>query len=155
VIAGLSLPANANAYVCGPEPFMDDVTVALAEVGIAPAHIHSERFGSRSPINPGVVGAHAPRAHQPPGPPGAGPSVTFARSGLTTSWSPTYASVLELAEACDVPTQWSCRSGVCHTCVTAVLAGVASYVTPPLEEPGADELLICSSQPTSALVLDL
>jgi ferredoxin len=63
--------------------------------------------------------------------------------------------VLELAEACDVPTQWSCRSGVCHTCVTAVLAGQASYVTEPLEPPGDDELLICSSQPTTALVLDL
>ena len=70
--------------------------------------------------------------------------MTFARSGLTTTWSDAYSSVLELAEACDVPTQWSCRTGVCHTCVTAVLAGEASYETPPLEAPGDDELLICS-----------
>jgi ferredoxin len=81
--------------------------------------------------------------------------VTFARSGLSTAWSDGYASVLELAEACDVPTQWSCRTGVCHTCVTAVLSGEASYETPPLEPPGADELLICSAQPTADLVLDL
>ena len=81
--------------------------------------------------------------------------MTFARSGLTTAWSDTYASVLELAEACDVPTQWSCRTGVCHTCATAVLSGEASYDTPPLEAPGEDELLICSAQPTADLVIDL
>ena len=81
--------------------------------------------------------------------------MTFARSGLTTAWSDTYSSVLELAEACDVPTQWSCRTGVCHTCVTAVLSGEASYETPPLEAPGEGELLICSAQPTADLVIDL
>jgi ferredoxin-NADP reductase len=155
VIAGLGLPADANAYVCGPESFMDDVAAALAGVGIDPARIHTERFGSRSPINPGVVAADVPPPHQPPGPPGAGPAVTFARSGLTAAWSDSYSSVLELAEACDVPTQWSCRTGVCHTCVTAVLSGEASYVTPPLEAPGDDELLICSARPTADLVIDL
>ena len=71
--------------------------------------------------------------------------MTFARTGLATAWSDRYASVLELAEACDVPTQWSCRTGVCHTCVTAVLSGEASYDIAPLEAPGGDELLICSA----------
>ena len=155
VIADLGLPADANAFVCGPESFMDDVAAALVGVGIDPARIHTERFGSRSPINPGVVGTDAPPPHQPPGAPGTGPSVTFARSGLTTTWSDAYASLLELGEACDVPTQWSCRTGVCHTCTTAVLSGEASYEPPPLEAPGDDELLICSSRPTTDLVLDL
>jgi ferredoxin-NADP reductase len=155
VVAGLNLPADANAYVCGPEPFMDDVSAALDAVGIAAARIHTERFGARSPINPGVVRADTPPPHPPPGPPGGGHAVTFARSGLTTAWSDTYSSVLELAEACDVPTRWACRTGVCHTCVTAVLSGEASYETPPLEAPGEGELLICSAQPTADLVIDL
>ena len=81
--------------------------------------------------------------------------MTFARSGLTAAWSESYGSVLELAEACDVPTLWSCRTGVCHTCVTAVLSGDTTYTTPPLEPPGPDEVLICSARPTDALVLDL
>ncbi len=155
VIAGLGLPTDANAYVCGPEPFMDDVAAALAGVGMDPARIHTERFGSRSPINPGVVRADTPPPHQPAGLPGAGPAVTFARSGLTAAWSDSFSSLLELAEACDVPTQWSCRTGVCHTCATAVLSGEASYETPPLEAPGDDELLICSARPTADLVMDL
>jgi ferredoxin-NADP reductase/MOSC domain-containing protein YiiM len=155
VVAALNLQADANAYVCGPEPFMDDVSAALDAVGIAAARIHTERFGARSPINPGVVRADTPPPHPPPGPPGGGHAVTFARSGLTTAWSDTYSSVLELAEACDVPTRWACRTGVCHTCVTAVLSGEASYETPPLEAPGEGELLICSAQPTADLVIDL
>jgi ferredoxin-NADP reductase len=155
VLAGLGLPTEASAYVCGPDSFMDAVTAALADAGLERSRIHSERFGSVSAVNPGVVGADAPPPHQPPGTPGTGPAVTFARTGLTTRWSDRFASVLELAEACDVPTQWSCRTGVCHTCVTAKLSGDAAYDVPPLEEPGADELLICSSRPTSDLVVDL
>ena len=155
VVAGLGLPREAHAYVCGPEAFMGQVAAALADVGIAPGHVHTERFGSRSSINPGVVGLDLPAPHQPPGSPGTGPAVTFARSALTTAWSDSYASVLELAEACDVPTRWSCRTGVCHTCVTAVLAGEATYETPPLEAPGDSELLICSAQPAGDLVVDL
>jgi ferredoxin-NADP reductase len=155
VMAALDLPTDAAAYVCGTERFMDDVTAALADAGLDRARIRTERFGSRTPINPGVLEAASPPPHQPPGPVGGGPAVTFARSGLTAAWSEGYASVLELAEACDVPTQWSCRTGVCHTCVTAVLSGEASYDTPPLEEPGEQELLICSARPTADLVLDL
>jgi len=155
VIAGLGLPADASAFVCGPQAFMDDVSVALVEVGIDPSRVHTERFGSRSAVNPGVVATAARPAHQPPGPTGTGPAVTFARTGLTTAWSDAYPTVLDLAEACDVPTQWSCRTGVCHTCVTAVLSGTTEYTTPPLEPPGADEVLICSARPTDDLVLDL
>ena len=155
VITGLGLPLDAEAYVCGPEPFMDDVSTALAESGLDPRKIHTERFASRSPINPGIVGTDAPPPHQPPGRAGTGPEVTFARSALSVRWSDDYQSVLELAEACDVPTQWSCRTGVCHTCATAVLAGGTAYTTPPLEPPGPGEVLICSAQPTDDLTIDL
>jgi ferredoxin-NADP reductase/MOSC domain-containing protein YiiM len=155
VVDHLGLPVDSSAYICGPESFMNDVSTALAEAGLDPRRIHTERFGSRSAINPGIVGTDAPAPHQPAGPPGTGPEVTFARSGLTVAWSDSYPSVLELAEACDVPTQWSCRTGVCHTCATAVLSGGTSYTTPPLEPPGPDEVLICSSRPAGDLVLDL
>lgn len=155
VIDQLGLPTGASAYLCGPNAFMDDVGAALVTAGIDPARLHTERFGSRAPVNPGVVAAAARPPHQPAGTPGTGPAVTFARSGLTTPWSDGYASVLEIAEACDVPTQWSCRTGVCHTCVTAVLAGEVAYTVPPLEPPPAGEVLICSATPTAELVIDL
>jgi ferredoxin-NADP reductase/MOSC domain-containing protein YiiM len=155
-IARLGLPTDAASYLCGPTQFMADMRDALVAAGLNPAQIHSELFGALPPINPGVVdGGPRTPPHQPPGTPGAGPPITFARSGLTVDWSPAYGSILELAEACDVPTRFACRSGVCHVCTTGVVAGTATYFRTPLDPPGAGELLICSAAPQSDLVLDL
>lgn len=154
-LATLGLPTNGTAYLCGPTSFMADMRDALTAAGFDPASIHSELFGARSAINPGVVGAVVRPPHPPAGDPGAGPAITFARSGLTVNWSPRYDSILDIAESCDVPTRFSCRSGVCHICVTSVVTGTTTYVQPPLELPAAGEVLICSAVPESDLVLDL
>ena len=153
-IAALGLPANATAFLCGPSKFMEDMASALTAVGIT--RIHSELFGTRPAVNPGSVPtAQARRPHPPAGEPGTGAAVTFARAGLTVPWSPRYRTVLELAEACDVPTQYSCRSGVCHLCATEVVTGSFDYVTDPLDPPAPGSALICCAAPSGELVLDL
>ena len=155
-IAALGLPADAAAYLCGPTQFMADMRDALTAAGLDPARIHSELFGALPPINPGIVdGAARKPPHPPGGTPGTGPSITFARSGLTVNWSSDYGNILELAEACDVPTRFSCRSGVCHMCETGIVAGTATYVQTPLEPPRRGSVLICSAAPDSDVVLDL
>jgi ferredoxin-NADP reductase/MOSC domain-containing protein YiiM len=155
-VAALGLPTNATAYLCGPTQFMADMRDALTAIGFDPARIHSELFGSLPPINPGVVDtAQSKPPHRPPGTPGTGPSITFSRSGLTVNWAQKYTSILDLAEACDVPTRFSCRSGVCHLCVTGIVAGATTYVQSPLERPEQGTVLICSAAPASDLVLDL
>jgi ferredoxin-NADP reductase len=155
-IAGLGLPTDATAYLCGPAGFMDAVRDALTTVGLDPGHIHTEMFGALPPINPGVVGApSATRPHPPEGVPGSGPRITFARSGLSVNWSTEFHTLLEFAEACDVPTRYSCRSGVCHTCATPVIEGTIVYNPPPLEEPAEGTVLVCTATPHSDLVLDL
>jgi ferredoxin len=154
-LPGLGLPAGASAYVCGPASFMADMAEALAAVGIGPALVHTELFGALPPTNPGLVGQTRRPPHQPPGPPGTGPQVTFARSGITTPFTDSARSVLELADACDVPTRWSCRTGVCHTCVTPLLCGDTSYSPDPLELPADGEVLICCARPVTDVVLDM
>lgn len=154
-IAALGLPTDATAYLCGPTAFMDDIRDALTAAGVDPAHIHTELFGALPPINPGVVGEPPKRPHPPKGVPGSGPRITFARSGLSVNWAPGFHTLLELAEACDVPTRYSCRSGVCHTCVTPVIEGTTDYSQPPLEEPADGTVLLCTATPHSDLVLDL
>jgi ferredoxin-NADP reductase/MOSC domain-containing protein YiiM len=154
-IAALSLPTDADVYLCGPTAFMADMRAALAAAGLDGARVHTELFGALPPINPGIVAAPRPAPHLPDGPAGTGPRVSFSRSGITVNWSAQYASILELAEACDVPTRFSCRSGVCHTCVTPVIDGAAAYHPDPLELPDAGSVLICVAQPDEALVLDL
>ena len=100
------------------------------------------------------LGVH-PRAVDAQVDQGGGPEVAFARSGLTIRWGTGYASLLELAEACDVPVRWSCRTGVCHTCETALMSGTVSYSPDPVDEPAEGSTLICCSQPSADLILDL
>ncbi|MFD4598053.1 MOSC domain-containing protein [Streptomyces sp. NPDC058464] len=154
-LTALRIPADADAYLCGPTAFMDDLSGHLRELGLRPERIRTERFGAVAAVNPGVTATAAVRPHQPPGPPGAGPLVTFARAGITTPWSPAHASLLELAEACDIPTRWSCRTGVCHTCVTPLMTGDVTYTTPPLELPEPGTTLVCCTTPATEVVLDL
>jgi ferredoxin len=64
-------------------------------------------------------------------------------------------SLLEVAEACDVPTSWSCRTGVCHRCENALVSGVLAYDPEPLDPPAPGNVLLCCSRPTTAVTLDL
>jgi ferredoxin-NADP reductase/MOSC domain-containing protein YiiM/ferredoxin len=154
-LANLGVPAGASAYVCGPVSFMADIHDALTALGVDPAAIHTELFGTLPSINPGLTGQNRRPPHQPPGPSGTGPLVTFARSGITAPFGDGWRSVLDLADACDVPTRWSCRTGVCHTCVTPLLSGDITYAPAPLEPPGSGEVLICCAQPGTDIVLDM
>jgi ferredoxin-NADP reductase/MOSC domain-containing protein YiiM len=154
-LAALRVPASASAYICGPASFMTGMRDALTALGTDPARIRTELFGALDAINPGLTARHRPAPHQPPGPAAAGLQVTFARSGITTGFGGTWRSVLDLADACDVPTRWSCRTGVCHTCVTPLLSGDISYAPDPLELPADGQILICCAQPTTDLVLDM
>ncbi|MFJ9535784.1 MOSC domain-containing protein [Streptomyces sp. NPDC101225] len=154
-LIALDVPADATAYVCGPESFMADMTAALSAAGVDAGRIHTELFGALPAVNPGLTERAAVPPHQPPGPPGTGPMVTFARSGVSTRYPDGGGSLLELADACDVPARWSCRTGVCHTCVTPLLTGTVAYRPAPLEPPPDGEVLICCARPGGDIVLDM
>ena len=155
VLAALDLPGDADAYLCGPPSFMADMSAALAAAGLQAARIRTEVFGAGPALTPGIAPTAARKPHPPAGPPGSGPEIAFARSDLSVRWDPGYASLLELAEACDVPVRWSCRTGVCHTCETAVLSGTVRYDPAPVDDPADGSVLICCSQPREDLDLDL
>jgi len=154
-LAALSVPPDATAYICGPNSFMTDMAAALAAAGIDSSRVHTELFGALAPINPGVTGQAVRAPHRPPGPSGTGPLVTFARSGISAPFPDGTGNVLGLAEACDVPARWSCRTGVCHTCVTPLLSGRITYAPDPLEPPEQGQVLICCSRPGTDIVLDM
>ena len=155
VLAELDPPRDAEAYLCGPAPFMDEISAALAAMGIDASRIHTEPFGPAPALTPGIAATPARAPHPPAGQPGEGPTIQFARSGLAIPWSSDYGSLLELAEACDVPVRWSCRTGVCHTCETTLIAGELDYSPDPVEPPASGSALICCSQPHGDTVLDL
>jgi ferredoxin len=70
-------------------------------------------------------------------------------------WADRHGSLLELADACDVPTRYSCRTGVCHTCITPLLAGAVTYSPNPLEPPADGTVLVCCARPGTDVVLDM
>jgi ferredoxin-NADP reductase/MOSC domain-containing protein YiiM/ferredoxin len=154
-LAGLHILPDAAAYVCGPASFMAGMRDALTAIGLGQGAIHTELFAALPPVSPGITGQAGRAPHQPPGPPGKGPLVTFARSGISTPFGDDWRSVLDLADACDVPTRWSCRTGVCHTCVTPLLSGDIAYTPDPLELPADGQVLICCARPATDVVLDM
>jgi ferredoxin-NADP reductase/ferredoxin len=155
VLAELQLPSDAEAYVCGPAAFMDEISAGLVALGFDADRIHTEPFGPAAALTPGIVARPGRAPHAPAGRSGDGPKVSFARSDLMIPWSDDYGSLLELAESCDVPVRWSCRAGVCQTCETTLIAGSVDYNPDPVEAPADGSVFICCSRPRDEIILDL
>jgi ferredoxin-NADP reductase/MOSC domain-containing protein YiiM len=154
-ITSADIPVDADYYICGPDGFMHDLSASLVARGTPPAQVAMEAFGAAAVQRPPGLEGDRPTPHAPAGSPGAGPEVTFSRSGLSAGWDPRYANLLEFAEACDVPVNFGCRNGVCHLCESGLLAGDIEYVAEPLERPDAEHVLVCCAQPASELTLEL
>jgi ferredoxin-NADP reductase/MOSC domain-containing protein YiiM len=151
----LGVSRDADFYLCGPTAFLDDLSAALAACGVADNRVHKEIFGPGKSLTPGISDEPARPVHAPAGRAADGPQVSFARSGLTVRWDAKYQNLLELAEACDVPVRWSCRTGVCHTCESGLISGSVKYDPEPLEAPAAGNVLICCSRPREDSVIDI
>jgi ferredoxin-NADP reductase/MOSC domain-containing protein YiiM len=156
VLREVGIPREADVYLCGPTRFMAEMREALATLGVAPERMHVEIFNGSESMSPGVVGAATRAPRLPEGDANTGPLVSFARSGIAVHWQASaYQSILELAEACDVPVRWSCRTGVCHNCESGLISGTVSYRPEPLEAPADGNVLICCCQPEDDVVVDL
>jgi ferredoxin-NADP reductase/MOSC domain-containing protein YiiM len=147
-LVALDIPREADFYLCGPLAFLRDLTAALLGWGVEPTRIHREVFGPEPRED-------APDPHPPAGPPGQGPEVAFNRSALTIAWDDRYGSLLELAEACDVPADWSCRTGVCHRCESGLVDGEVVYDPEPLDDPAPGQALLCCARPRGPVTIDL
>ncbi len=133
---------------------MTDMREALTASGIAADRIHTELFGALAADQPRRC-----RTDRPSTSPAGGSTWDRTAGDVRPQWylgSVRAASnLLELAEACDVPTRWSCRTGVCHTCVTPLLSGEVTYSPTPLEPAPDGQALICCARPTTDVVLDM
>lgn len=152
----LGLPRDADLYLCGPNQFMADMKEAVTALGVTPERVHIEIFNGGESMTPGVVETMKRAPHTPSDEANTGPLVAFARSGISAHWDASrYGNILEMAEACDVPVRWACRTGVCHNCESGLVSGAVVYEPEPLDKPADGNLLVCCSQPTSDVVIDL
>ncbi|MEE8245394.1 MAG: 2Fe-2S iron-sulfur cluster-binding protein, partial [Pseudomonadales bacterium] len=142
-------------YLCGPTPFMRSLYCGLLSLDLSEERIHYEFFGPASVLNEDAkpIGpAKVPTAETELA---GGIQVTFARSGVTAGWDPACESILDLAERQGLNPDYSCRSGICHTCMCALVEGEVEYLEEPLDEPDPGCVLICCSKPRTNLVIDV
>ncbi len=143
-------PAAYDFYLCGPTAFMKSLHAGLIDWGIAPARISYEFFGPPSPLEEGADVAGEPAATSESD---GEFQVTFAQSGLTAKWDPEVESILALAETHGLRPDFSCRTGICHTCTSKLIEGEVEYLTEPLDRPDPGCVLICCSRPKTNVVI--
>ena len=151
----LNLPRDGDFYICGPSTFMSDLTAGLTAWGVAPDRIHTEMFGAGPSITPGIAASPRRPPHLPAGPPGSGPLVSFARSGLNVRWG-------QPSRACS---NWPrlatylCGGRVEPASATPARPGLwqgRSATGPdPVDPPADGNVLICCARPEGDVVIDL
>jgi ferredoxin-NADP reductase/MOSC domain-containing protein YiiM len=142
-------------YLCGPPPFMKSLYCGLLSLGVAESRIHYEFFGPASVLTEEAAPSGQAPARSAENELTGEMDVTFARSGLTAAWDTGCETILDLAEHHGLSPPYSCRSGICHTCMCELVEGEVEYIEEPLELPDAGQVLICCSRPKSKLVIEV
>ncbi|MEQ8196361.1 MAG: 2Fe-2S iron-sulfur cluster-binding protein [Rhodospirillales bacterium] len=92
---------------------------------------------------------------QPPGGTSDQLTVTFAKSGVTLIWDPSFPTILEFAEANGIDPVFGCRDGFCHSCKCTLIEGEVVYINPRMVVlPEEGQVLICYSRPKTNVVVD-
>jgi len=140
-----------DAFVCGPDSMIQDVTRALIELGMDEATIHSERFGVPRKTAKPKAAAVKTADHA---------TVTIIMDGHKKDFEMHRddPNIVDAAAENGIVLPFSCKGGVCATCRCHVRAGEVSMETNYGLEPWEVEkgfVLACQSRPVSeAVTLD-
>ncbi len=149
------LPGNeAEFYLCGPPLFMKSLFNGLLEWKVPEYCINYEFFGPASLLNDREKVSTPKRAAEAMDC-SSEIEVDFSASGIKSNWNPSFESILDLAEANGLSPDYSCRSGICHTCMCRMQSGEVEYVEEPLDQPEEGCVLICVARPKSNVVIDI
>ena len=142
-------------YLCGPTPFMRSLYCGLLSHDVSEERIHYEFFGPASVLKEEAGPATSALAPSAEAELTADIQISFARSGVSADWDPACESILDLAERHGLNPDYSCRSGICHTCACELIEGEVEYFEEPLDEPDPGSVLICCSRPKTSLVIEV
>jgi stearoyl-CoA 9-desaturase NADPH oxidoreductase len=127
---------DRQTWVCGPEAMLNAAERAWSAAGIAD-HLHLERF---------AVSRAAPA--------GEGGTVTFAKSGKSTT-ADAATSLMDAGERMGVQMPFGCRMGICQSCVVSLVEGhVRDLRTGVDREPGT-RVQTCISAASGDCTLDV
>jgi ferredoxin-NADP reductase/MOSC domain-containing protein YiiM len=149
------LPGNeAEFYLCGHTAFMKSLFNGLLEWEVPEYCINYEFFGPASLLKDRAR-VSTPKREAEVVDCSSEIEVEFSKSGVKTNWNPSFDSILDLAEANGLSPDYSCRSGICHTCMCRLEDGEVEYVEEPLDPPEEGCVLICVSKPKKNIVVDI
>ena len=141
--------ADAEYFLCGSPAFMDSLREGLSELDVSEERVFFESFGGGK-----TKGKAKAVDNNQEGLESA--EVVFAQSNKTLTWTPEDGTLLDFAEANNLNPEFSCRQGVCLTCMCQLQEGEVEYLEDPSGEPDEGAVLICISKPkTAKIVLDL
>ncbi|BAZ66190.1 oxidoreductase FAD/NAD(P)-binding subunit [Fischerella sp. NIES-4106] len=145
---------EAEYFLCGSPSFMQSIMQGLKELGVPESRVFFESFGKPMQVVSGSQSAPATIGEGVEGVQEA--EIVFAKSGQTLIWNQGDGSILEFAEANDINPPFSCRAGICGTCMCKINAGEVAYQEEPTAAIDEGSVLICISQPgSSRVVLDI
>jgi ferredoxin-NADP reductase len=150
---------NYEVYMCGPPPFMQAMYVLLTSLGInkesiayeffGPASLLSEEEKRRAADDFGAIGKPVSVQSED------GIHITLNKSDHDFVWDGSSESILSFLEARGIEPAFSCRAGVCGSCIQDLVSGDVEYLEEPLEDVPVGKVLLCCSRPTRSVVLDL
>ncbi len=147
------VPSNdCDFYLCGPTAFMRSLVSGLLRWGVREPQIQYEFFGPASALKERTKVA-APTRIAETTQCCSDLEIIFSESDVKTNWNPSFESILDLAEANGLSPDYSCRSGICRTCMCKIEAGEVEYVQEPLDPPDEGSVLICCSRPKTDIVV--
>ncbi|KQY72497.1 MULTISPECIES: PDR/VanB family oxidoreductase [Ensifer] len=131
---------ETHLYVCGPQGFMDWLIGAAQSAGYASDHIHREYFGANVDLTGGSF------------------EVEARASGISVTVGPGDTIAKALAKV-GIDVEVKCEEGVCGTCLTEIIEGVADhrdmFLTDEEKAQNAEMTVCCSRAKSRKLVLNI
>jgi len=140
------LPLNDyDFYLCGPSAFMQSQYDILTRLGVNDNRIFAETFGPSSLNRTQKITHNEPNLTIEQE---ADTSVIkFKKSSFEQAWHAGDKTLLETAEDHGITPEFSCRTGNCGACKTALLSGKVTYRTQPTASINNNEVLLCCAVP--------
>jgi uncharacterized protein len=140
---------EADYFLCGATSFMDAIRSGLRAWGVADDRVMFESFAKAMPTVAKAGGSATIATSD-------SKEIVFSKSDRTHTWNPADGTILEFAEANGLRPEYSCRAGVCGTCMCKISEGEVEYQEEPSATIDRGSVLICISHPkTARIVLDL
>jgi uncharacterized protein len=142
---------NAEFFLCGSPSFMQSLLDGLQAWGVTANRIFFESFSKPIPVLSSQQTSVITEGESV-----VTAEIIFKKSGKTLTWKQEDGSILEFAENNDINPPYSCRAGICGTCMCRISEGEVIYQEEPTAAVDEDSVLICISQPrTQRIVIDI